>query len=369
MNTTIDTAYSGKRVLVTGHTGFKGSWLSLWLTQMGAEVSGFSLDVPTVPAAFELMRLGNTLSDQRGEIAEPETVLTAVGVAEPEIIFHLAAQPIVRAGFTDPFATFQANIMGTASVLEAARKLPSVKAVVIVTSDKVYSNSGSAWPFRESDPLGGYEPYGVSKAAAEIVTDVYRAASFHRAAGSVNVPRIASVRAGNVIGGGDWAANRLIPDFVRALSEQRPQIIRQPRATRPWQHVLEPLGGYLLTGAALLVGKPDLPPALNFGPTEAVMPDVEKVARDFLKAIGGTADLIEIRPDPSSGEAPTLRVESSLAMQSLHWRPAWSVEHAVGETAAWYRHWMSGESDMRAVSLAQLEAYRAATPVAALRQS
>ncbi|MDN5785904.1 CDP-glucose 4,6-dehydratase [Pseudorhodobacter sp.] len=369
MTLSLDATYAGARVLVTGHTGFKGSWLSLWLTQMGAEVSGFSRDVSTEPAAFNLMRLGNTISDQRGEIADPDAVLAAVRAAAPTIIFHLAAQPIVRAGFSDPIATFQANVMGTATVLEAARKTASVRAVVVVTSDKVYSNAGSAWPFRETDGLGGHEPYGASKAAAEIVTDVYRAASFHRAAGSTNIAAIASVRAGNVIGGGDWAANRLIPDFVRALSEQRRQIIRQPRATRPWQHVLEPLGGYLMTGAALLSKMPDLPPALNFGPTEAAMPDVETVARDFLKAMGGPPDLIEIRPDPHSGEAATLRVDSSLAMRCLDWRPAWSVDQAVAETAAWYRDWIGGSADMRAVSLAQLSAYRADTNVVALRQA
>lgn len=365
----IDTVFAREKVLVTGHTGFKGSWLSLWLTEMGAEVSGFSLNVPTEPAAFDLMRLGNSLSDQRGEIADPDAVLAAVRSAQPRIIFHLAAQPIVRAGFVDPFATFQTNVMGTAAVLEAARKVTSVKAVVIVTSDKVYGNAGSVWPFRETDALGGHEPYGASKAAAEIVTDVYRAASFHRAARSENVPAIASVRAGNVIGGGDWAANRLIPDFVRALSEKRAQIIRQPRATRPWQHVLEPLGGYLLTGAALLSGAAGLPAALNFGPAEAAMPDVETVARDFVKAMGAEARLIDIQPDPHSGEAPTLRVDSSLAMQSLDWRPAWGVNRAVAETAAWYRDWIAGAPDMRAISLAQLAAYRASTPVAALQPS
>ncbi|MGB8815068.1 MAG: CDP-glucose 4,6-dehydratase [Paracoccaceae bacterium] len=364
----IDKVYAGQRVFLTGHTGFKGSWLALWLTDMGAQVTGYSLDVPTNPAAFDLMHLGNDLTDERGEIADPAAVLAAMRAAAPSIVFHLAAQPIVRKGFSDPYGTFATNVMGTAAVLEAARQLPTVAAVVVITSDKVYQNAGDVWPFRETDRLGGHEPYGASKAAAEIVTDVYRAASFHRAAGSANAPQIATARAGNVIGGGDWAADRLIPDFVRAIASGRNQLIRQPRATRPWQHVLEPLGGYLMLGAALLAKQAGLPGALNFGPSEKAMPDVATVGQAFLDGMAPTSTVMEIREDPHSGEAATLRVDSSLAAQHLGWHPTWGVSRAVAETAAWYRAHLAGGADMRAVSLAQLHAYRTQSPVAALHR-
>ncbi len=361
----ITDVYAGQSVFLTGHTGFKGSWLALWLAEMQARVTGYSLSVPTTPAAFDLMHLSNSMTDGRGEIADPQAVLRAMQAAAPRIVFHLAAQPIVRAGFRDPFATFATNVLGTAAVLEAARAVPSVEAVVIVTSDKVYDNEGSVWAFRESDALGGHEPYGASKAAAEIVTQVYQSAAFHRAAGSAAVARVVSARAGNVIGGGDWAADRLIPDFVRAITEGRDQVIRQPRATRPWQHVLEPLGGYLLYGAALLTGQ-DVPPALNFGPSDGRMPDVETVARAFVAAMAPTQTNVVVQENPHSGEAPTLRVDSSLSGHQLGWQPAWTADRAIAETAEWYAVHRAG-GDMRAHSLGQLASYRRDTTVSALR--
>lgn len=363
--TTIAETYAGCPVFLTGHTGFKGAWLALWLTELGARVSGYSLSVPTQPAAFDLMHLANNLTDGRGEIAEAPAVRAAMAAAAPRVVFHLAAQPIVRAGFRDPVGTVMTNVVGTVAVLEAARHCPTVQAVVVVTSDKVYANDGGPWAFREGDRLGGHEPYGTSKAAAEIVTETYRAAAFHRAAGSVSVPRIGTARAGNVIGGGDWAADRLIPDFVRAIAEGRDQTIRQPRATRPWQHVLEPLGGYLLFGAGLLAGA-DLPPALNFGPTETRMPDVETVARHFVAEMGAPATRVIVQEDPQAGEAAVLRVDSSLAQRVLGWQAAWPASRAIAETAAWYADHARAE-DMRATSLRQLAAYRAESPVAALR--
>lgn len=357
--------YAGCPVFLTGHTGFKGAWLSLWLAEMGAQVTGYSLSVPTEPAAFDLMHLSNTLTDGRGEIAEPAAVLAAMQAANPRIVFHLAAQPIVRAGFRDPVGTLMTNVIGTAAVLEAARQCPSVKAVVVVTSDKVYANSDTPWAFRETDRLGGHEPYGISKAAAELVTEVYQSPGFHRAAGSAAAPRVVTARAGNVIGGGDWAADRLIPDFVRAITLGRDQIIRQPRATRPWQHVLEPLGGYLLFGAGLLAGD-TLPPALNFGPAEGQMPDVEEVAHRFVVAMAPTQTRVIVQEDPHSGEAATLRVDSSLALRHLGWFAAWPARRAIAETGTWYAQHRAG-ADMRGVSLAQLASYRAESPVAALR--
>ncbi|NBC96115.1 MAG: CDP-glucose 4,6-dehydratase [Deinococcus-Thermus bacterium] len=363
----MDDVYDGRAVFLTGHTGFKGTWLALWLASMGARVTGFSDRVPTEPSAFELMRLGNMLSDQRGDIADVDRLGAAMAAAAPSVVFHLAAQPIVRAGFRDPFETFRTNVMGTAAVLEACRSVPSVRAVVVVTSDKVYANDGSVWPFRETDRLGGHEPYGASKAAAEIVAETYRAARFHQAAGSATVPALATARAGNVIGGGDWAPDRLLPDFVRAVAAGRQQEIRQPRATRPWQHVLEPLGGYLMLGAALLEAAEGVPPALNFGPAEPEAPTVETVARAFLDALGAPPDTLVVREDAGSAEAPSLRVDSSLAAGALGWRPTWSASEAIRRAAEWYAAHLSGRHDMRETSIAQLRDYRKASTVAALQ--
>lgn len=366
MATRLGDVLRNRSVLVTGHTGFKGSWLCLWLTALGARVSGYSNHVPTRPSAFELMRLADDLDDRRGDIADAEAVISAVRQVRPSIVFHLAAQPIVREGFRNPYATFSANVLGTVAVLEAARKTPGVEAVVVVTSDKVYDNVGSVWGFRETDGLGGHEPYGASKAAAEIVAMTYRSPGFHRAAGSENQPALATARAGNVIGGGDWAADRLIPDLVRAIAEGRDQTIRQPRSTRPWQHVLEPLGGYLCLAAALLE-KPDAVPAsINFGPSEAVMPDVETVARSFLDGMQGRTRLL-IDEDKSGGEARVLRVDSSLAQSALGWKPCWNAPAAIAETAAWYKAHLDASTDMRKVSLAQLDRYRDASQVERLK--
>ncbi|SDD53937.1 CDP-glucose 4,6-dehydratase [Ruegeria marina] len=367
MTDAIDQTYAGRSVLVTGHTGFKGSWLSLWLAQMGARVTGFSNTIPTSPSAYEIMELGARMRDLRGEISDRDALVAAMAAAEPSIVFHLAAQAIVRRGFNDPFGTFQTNVMGTAAVLDAACRVPSVRAVVIVTSDKVYDNNGSVWPFRETDPLGGHEPYGASKAAAEIVATTWRSAGFHKAAGSVNTPHVVTARAGNVIGGGDWAADRLLPDFVRAIAEQRDQEIRQPRATRPWQHVLEPVGGYLLLGSRLLQSPEAVPAATNFGPLEPVMPDVEQVARKFLEQMKASATKLKVAENPHSGEAHALRVDSSLAIARLGWRPAWTAVQAISRAGEWYRAHLEGEADMVSLSQRQLAEYRSETPVAALR--
>jgi len=366
---TIDQTFAGRSVLVTGHTGFKGSWLSLWLHSMGAKVAGFSDQLPTDPCAFELCSQAPDFGagDHRGEISDLAAVKAAMEKSQPSVVFHLAAQPIVRAGFSDPYTTFATNVMGTAAVLEACRMMPSVEAVVVVTSDKVYDNTGSPWAFRETDRLGGHEPYGASKAAAEIVAMTYQSAGFHGAAGSLSTPRIATARAGNVIGGGDWAADRLIPDFVRAIAEGRDQKIRQPRATRPWQHVLEPIGGYLLLAHALLSSPETTPEAINFGPIEATMPDVEEVATLFLDAAGATKTKLIVDEDKNAGEAKTLRVDSSLAGQILGWTPSWTAREAIARTADWYRAHLDGSNDLRELSLAQLADYRRATPVAALK--
>ena len=254
-------AYAGRRALVTGHTGFKGAWLCLWLEQLGVEVIGISEGLLPAPNFFTLAGAGGRIDDHRADIRDLERIIAIVRETRPEIVFHLAAQPIVREALAHPYETISVNVLGTAAVLEASRRAPAVKAVVVVTSDKVYENRSVAEPFRESDPLGGNEPYGASKAAAELIAAVYRHASFHHGAGSVAVPRVATARAGNVVGGGDFGRDRILPDVVRAMSEQRDVILRYPNAIRPWQHVLEPLSGYLLLGRALLTASDGAPDA------------------------------------------------------------------------------------------------------------
>ena len=366
-SSTIGDVFGGRSVLVTGHTGFKGAWLCLWLESLGARVTGFSNGIPTSPSGFELMRIGNRTADVRGEITDLEALEATMREAAPSVIFHLAAQAIVREGFKQPHETFATNVMGTVAVLEAARRVPGVGAVVVVTSDKVYDNQGSVWGYRENDPLGGHEPYGTSKAAAEMAVMAYRSAGFHKAAGSPNRPAIAAARAGNVIGGGDWARDRLIPDFVRAIAEGRDQEIRQPGATRPWQHVLEPLGGYLMLAAALLEDAAAAPAAVNFGPGEPSAPNVEEVARAFLDHMKPAHTRLIVNEVKDSGEARALRVDSSLAEARLGWRPCWCAMRAIEETARWYEAHLRGGEDMRAISQAQLTRYRAESPVAALR--
>lgn len=363
--TTLDATYSDRDVFLTGHTGFKGAWMCLWLQTMGARVTGFSNEIPTQPSAFDLFGLANTLgaNDLRGEISDASAVLAAMEQARPTVVFHLAAQPIVRAGFTDPYGTFQSNVMGTVAVLEACRKVPSVEAVVVITSDKVYDNSGSPWGFRETDPLGGHEPYGASKAAAEIVAMTYQSAGFHKSARSPNVPRLATARAGNVIGGGDWAADRLLPDLVRAIGKGEDVHIRSPNATRPWQHVLEPLGGYLMLGQRLLLDAEAAPEAVNFGPSEARMANVGEVAAQFLDIVNSPNTKLVIEEELGGGEANTLRVDSSLATDTLGWEPAWSAREAIERTAHWYRAFLDGGNDMRAMALKQLDDYRSKSPV------
>lgn len=364
-DTTLNTTYAGRDVFLTGHTGFKGAWMCLWLQSMGAHVTGFSNEIPTNPSAFDLFGLGKALGekDLRGEISDADAVLASIQQAKPSVVFHFAAQPIVRLGFSDPYGTFQSNVMGTVAVLEACRKVPSVEAVVVITSDKVYDNTGSPWGFRETDPLGGHEPYGASKAAAEIAAMTYQSAGFHRSAKSQNVPSLATARAGNVIGGGDWAADRLLPDLVRAIQKSEDVHIRSPNATRPWQHVLEPLGGYLVLGQRLLDTTQAAPAAMNFGPSESRMANVGEVASQFLSIINSPDTTLVIEEEKGGGEAKTLRVESGLATDTLGWAPAWSANEAIERTARWYRAFLDGNNDMRAMALQQLAEYRTASPV------
>lgn len=328
--------YRGKRVMVTGHTGFKGSWLALWLQELGATVIGYSLEPPTNPSHFTACGMSQQLHDLRADILDYDSLLAATRRWRPEIIFHLAAQPIVRQAYQDPRHTFHVNVMGTANLLEAARQTDSVSLVIVVTSDKVYRNAEWEWAYRETDPLGGYEPYGASKACAELIVNVYQDRRFQRAAASPNQRSIASVRAGNVIGGGDWAKDRIVPDLVRSISSGTELIIRHPEATRPWQHVLDALSGYLCLGPALARAPDRFGTAWNFGPLEQKSLPVEQLARAFLKRWPASESILRIERG-AIGEHSALRVDSSKARELLKWQPAWGIEQVLDATVDWYQ--------------------------------
>lgn len=325
-------AYDGARVLVTGHTGFKGSWLCLWLTALGAKVTGLALTPPTSPAHWDLLSL-NDVDDIRGDIRQLPPVISAFKKSSPEIVFHLAAQPLVRASYADPLTTFQTNVLGLAHVLEASRSTSALRAFVNVTTDKVYRDQNPPVPYEESMPLGGHDPYSTSKACAELVGDCYEKSFFASIAGGV---RLASARAGNVIGGGDWAQDRLIPDLVRSAMDGPVARIRNPSAIRPWQHVLEPLAGYLRLGQRLLAGE-DVGGAWNFGPSPTDIRPVSSVVSSVQASWAAIRTEIEVEPQPR--EAQVLMLDSSRAEVKLGWRGIWSAEQAVERTATWYRRY------------------------------
>ncbi|WP_246135276.1 CDP-glucose 4,6-dehydratase [Novosphingobium sediminis] len=345
--------WAGRRVLLTGHTGFKGSWLALWLHEMGAKVFGLSLPAEPV-SLFRQARIDELVDHREGDIRDIETVRDAVRAADPEIVFHLAAQPLVRLSYEMPVETFATNVQGTVHVLDACRSAPSLRAVVCITSDKAYENREWVWPYRESDPMGGYDPYSASKGAAELIIAAYRR-SFFSSEGSA---LIASVRAGNVIGGGDWAGDRLIPDIVRALIVGEPPIVRNPRAIRPWQHVLEALGGYLLIAEALARGERSAADGWNFGPADDDTQPVSWIADHMTRQWGAPG---WIHPEGSSGphEANVLRLDCAKARTQLGWRPAWRLDEALSRIVTWHKD-VAGGADARAVTRAQLADYRSA---------
>jgi len=332
--------YKGRRVLVTGHTGFKGSWLCLWLSRLGARVSGLALEPDTKPALFSEARVAERVESLIGDIRDPDLVLEAVAGFAPDIVFHLAAQPLVRRGYAEPLRTFGTNVMGTANVLEAVRRTASVKAVVVVTSDKCYREDAASLGYRESDPLGGHDPYSASKAAAEIAAAAWRA-SYGNSPGAA---LIATARAGNVIGGGDWGTDRLVPDLWRAARAGRTAQIRNPSAIRPWQHVLEPLSGYLLLGARLLAGHADAADAWNFGPALMDMESVEALCERMCPLLGAKWSRDGTQ---HPREAPMLRLDSSKAMVHLGWQPRFNFEEAVQLTGDWYARHSAGEDARR----------------------
>jgi len=351
----VSAAWAGRRVLVTGHTGFKGSWLSLWLHMMGAEVTGFALPAPTEPSLFEVARIGAVLRHVEGDVRDPVAVRAVVEATRPEMIFHLAAQPLVRLSYAEPVETYATNVMGTVHLLDAARRVSGVKAIVCVTSDKCYENREWIWPYRENDPMGGHDPYSSSKGAAELVASAWRRSYF-----AEKGPLLASVRAGNVIGGGDWAADRLLPDLVRAFEAGAAPLIRAPDAVRPWQHVLEALGGYLMIAERLLAGDRRFADAWNFGPSDEDARPVSWIV-DRMRAAwgGGAADAL---PDtgPRPHEAGLLRLDCSRARAALGWRPALTLDQAIDWIVAWHKA-VAGGADARAITRAQISDYRALT--------
>ena len=342
------TSFAGRRVLVTGHTGFKGSWLSLWLSRLGATVTGFSDSIPTDPNHFAVITL--ELDDRRGDVCNPAAIDAVVADTKPEIVFHFAAQSLVRKAYADPLATYRANVLGTLAVLEAARRT-GVGAVVIATTDKVYRNDESGQPYAEDNELGGSDPYSASKSCVELVAQSYRE-SFVRD----GAMRIATVRAGNVIGGGDWAEDRLFPDLMRAAFSGQPAVIRNPESTRPWQHVLDVLAGYLDIGARLIEGDSTSAEAWNLGPSDMAGVRVQ----DLIDAAQAQIPQlrVDVRPDDSGRhESALLQLDSSKAMNRLGWRPRWEGE-MIERTIAWYRAFYERG---RVISGEQLDAYTAAS--------
>jgi CDP-glucose 4,6-dehydratase len=351
--------YSGLRVLVTGHTGFKGSWLCEWLVSLGAQVTGLALAPETEPALPDVLRLGERVDSRMLDIRDAGAVKKLVEECRPELVFHLAAQPLVRRSYAEPAYTWEVNVGGTVNVLEAVRSVPGVRACVAVTSDKCYENREWLWGYREHDSMGGHDPYSSSKAAAEIAVASWRR-SFSV---SPDAPRLASARAGNVIGGGDWSADRIVTDFVLSINAGRPLMLRNPAATRPWQHVLEPLSGYLLLGAGLLGAERDAhAQAWNLGPADSEITTVDALARLLIQEWGRG----EIRHEAAGRnphEATALTLDCTKAARHLGWKGIWPIREAVKHTVAWYKQYYAG-ADMHELTRRQIGAYCTAASAA-----
>lgn len=350
--------WRGKRVFITGHTGFKGTWLGLWLRMLGAEVVGYSDEMPSAPAMYRLCGFEHDMPWVRGDIRDGGRLQQAVRDAKPDIVFHLAAQPLVRRSYAEPAETFAINVNGTANVLDSVRLQPSVRAAVIVTSDKCYAGTASANGFTESDPLGGKDPYSASKASAELTVEAYRRSYFSEDSGSASV---ATARAGNVIGGGDFAEDRIVPDMVRAVQSGQSIQLRRPDAIRPWQHVLEPLSGYMQLAERLYSNGSVYAEAWNFGPPANQDMTVRELAGRMAAKLGAQPPIIPDAAAPLEGpyEAPVLRLDSSKARIRLGWQPIWHTDEAIEHTAAWYERWFRG-APMREIAMNQIRQYETA---------
>ena len=343
--------WKGKRVFVTGHTGFKGSWLSLWLQLMGAEVKGFSLAPPTQPALFEVAKVGDNMQTEIGDIRNLQQLSQSIRAFNPDVLLHLAAQPLVRLSYKEPVDTYSTNVMGTVNVLEAARYAPQLKSVVIITTDKCYENREWEWGYRENEPMGGHDPYSNSKGCAELVVSAYQRSFFH----TPDTAAVASARAGNVIGGGDWAEDRLIPDILRAFEKQQSVIIRNPLSTRPWQHVLEPLSGYLVLAQRLWQDGKSFAEGWNFGPKDDDCQPVQWIL-DKMVHFWGDGAHYEIDKSEQPHEANFLKLDCSKAAMRLKWHPKWRLEQTLEQIVHWHRAWLEG-ADMQAKCLQEIEKY------------
>ena len=358
-------------MLVTGHTGFKGSWLSLWLQGLGAEVTGYALEAPTEPSLFDLARVAEGMRSIRADVRDLDRLLAVFRESEPEVVFHLAAQSLVRPSYEQPVETFSANVMGTVNVLEAVRRTAGVRAAIIVTSDKCYENQEWLWPYRESEPMGGHDPYSASKGCSELVTQAYRDSFFSYAPGGdseVEPPAVASARAGNVVGGGDWATDRLIPDLVRSILAGKELHLRRPDAVRPWQHVVEALAGYLALGEHLLDGGglgngSDYAGPWNFGPSDddarTVGWIVERLAERFEE--NGQNVRWTVDPGPHPHEAGLLKLDSSRARNLLGWRPRLDLATALDWIVEWTQAHRN-KSDLRTLTERQIARYERLEP-------
>ncbi len=353
----IDTSFwQGRRVFLTGHTGFKGAWLAYWLSRMGAMVYGYSLEPPTEPNAFSILGLPKLLDQTFGDIRDGVSLSEVLLGFKPEIVFHLAAQPLVRLSYKEPRLTFETNVMGTLNVYEAVRACASVRAIVTVTTDKCYENREWVWGYRESDPMGGFDPYSSSKGCAELLSAAYRNSFFSSQHSDSNrAVALATARAGNVIGGGDWALDRLVPDCVRSLVAGEEIVIRSPNAIRPWQHVLEPLGGYLLLAQALYNDGGEFAQGWNFGPGDRGVMSVESIVRRVIEQWGSGGYRIEANADLH--EAQLLKLDISKARAYLRWNPVYSVNEAIDKTVAWYKSFYDKKSDMAAITSSQIRDY------------
>ena len=342
--------WRGKRVFMTGHTGFKGSWLSLWLQSLGAELRGLALAPPTSPSLFAVAEVGVAMSSVIGDIRSLETVHDAMAAFKPEIVIHMAAQPLVRLSYSEPVETYATNVMGTVHVLEAARRVESVRCIVNVTTDKCYDNREWAWGYREDEAMGGHDPYSSSKGCSELVSSAYRRSFFQ--GGRIG---LGSARAGNVIGGGDWAADRLVPDILRAFERGKPVPIRNPNSTRPWQHVLEPLSGYLSLAEHLWADGQAFAEGWNFGPRDNDARPVLWIVEHMAAAWGNGAGW-QMNAGEHPHEANYLKLDISKARQRLGWKPRWDLETALAHITQWHQAWLAGD-DLRALCLAQISQY------------
>lgn len=341
--------WKNKRVFVTGHTGFKGGWLSLWLNSLGANVKGFALSPPTVPSLFEQARVAEKIDSEIGDIRDLEKLEISMLEFDPEIIIHMAAQPLVRYSYIEPLETYEVNVMGTAKVLEVARKCNSLKSIVSVTTDKCYENKEWEWGYRENEPMGGHDPYSSSKGCAELVSSAYRR-SFLQEKGV----GLATARAGNVIGGGDWADDRLIPDILRAFEKNEPVIIRNPRATRPWQHVLEPLSGYLVLAQKLYEEPLQYSEGWNFGPNDNDVKPVDWILNKMVEKWDGASWQLDEGSHPH--EAGFLKLDISKANSKLNWSPTWCLDSTLEKIVTWQQAWLNKE-DIQAKCLLEIDEF------------